>query len=173
MYGLFALLDIKALGRCLMLLIVLLQPKDLASVSCTCAELHMAAASNALWRPHLSASFPDHCVSGEDDLSIKSLYRQLVIEKRCREEERREARRRARAAHRPGWPHHGGPSPLLQPPLPGFTPGITGGDYDRLPFLSGAPGMGPMGGGFMRASEGMFGTSLGGARRAAGSWRLQ
>ncbi|KAK9810593.1 hypothetical protein WJX73_002995 [Symbiochloris irregularis] len=154
--------------RCLQLL----EPRDLASVSCVCAELHLAAASNALWEPHIAATFPDHQMDSDGHhMSAKSMYGQLVVRKRQFEAERREAMRRARAAHRP-WPHHGGASPLLQPPLPGFVPGIVGRDYDRLPFLTGGPGMAPMGGGLMRPAGGMFGTSLGGARRAAGNWRL-
>lgn len=153
------------------------QAEDLAHVSLVCTELRYAASSNQLWRPLLERLSPSHVPAGSEEdarTSFKAIYGSLV----SRMQRERDAKRRVLPRwqpHLPAGPH------LVQPPPPGFVPGIVGGDYDRLPFLSGPSSLGglPLGGiagrGGARGAAGLFGTSSAftqGSRRSIPHWRL-
>ena len=155
------------------------QAEDLARVCCVCAELRHAAATDRLWGPLLdpdwSACSPAP-TSPRSAPSLKAIYARRVALMRRRRAESRCASRRARWT---GGMRHSSPL-LVQPPLPGFVPGVVGGDYDRLPFLPGGGGGGvPSPLSLLGGRSGPGGGLLGpgapphGQPRGMGHWRLR
>ena len=148
---------------------------DLATLSCVSAELRYLAASDDLWRPLYVEEFGERGGGssagttgtvgtrgggGEDHVGVvngygsergfKRLYAKRVRERRAA----REARRRWQEEQERRWREQILPAPSPQPhPLggffggmPGYTPGITGGDYDLYPGgLGGGMGTGGRG----------------------------
>lgn len=75
----------------------------------------------------------------------------------------------------PAIPHMGPRPPFYPAPAPFGIPGITGGDYDRLPqpFFGGGPGMyGGGSGGMGGLGTSMFGGRRSGGRGGGGGFRL-
>jgi hypothetical protein len=135
--------------------------RDLCSLGSTCKELAYVTNSDALWRPMHDAEFgPDASTSSGDasttqlDTAAGGTYKRRFAKKhkeraeRERERERRvaEMMRRREEMNGPPGPHVPHPGMGFNPRggffhgPPGYTPGITGGDYDLYPTGGGLGG---------------------------------
>ena len=104
--------------------------------------------------------------------TYKSVFGRLIARQQREQANRRRTHQRCQPSLNPFLGARPG---LVQPPPPGYMPGIVGGEYDRLPFLPGMGGGGLTGGTYGGlgsgglAPGGLFGT---GRLRGSGSWRL-
>jgi hypothetical protein len=161
--------------------------RDLCSLGCACKELAYVTNSDALWRPMHDAEFgPDTSTSSRDastttlDTAAGGTYKRRFAKKhkerseRERERERRvaEMMRRREEMNGPPGPHVPHPGMGFNPRggffhgPPGYTPGITGGDYDLYPTGGGLGGQAPAMPGFPGGPGGFGG--LGGPGGAFG-----
>ncbi|MDC1215301.1 F-box protein [bacterium] len=152
---------------------------DLLAVGSTCQSLKWISSADVLWQVQFVKTFPEQqnrqTVGSEskntDAYSDSKNYRQkfklAFLKKKDDEASRKralemmEAHAHARARQmgplysNPGF----NPGGYVAPPVPGYTPGITGGDYDLYPggFSSGGmPGFPGSGGGGLGGGGGGF-----------------
>lgn len=102
---------------------------SLAAIGCSCSEFRHLASSDGLWKALYEKDFPNAHLEGP--AGVKGYKAAYGWAAKRRNEMIMEASRRRRFS--PALPRLGPQPPFYPPPFPGFRPGITGGDYDRLP----------------------------------------
>lgn len=105
----------------------LLDFDDLCSIGMTCREFYIQHRDSALWIRLLQRYFPDQGEICTETNLYKSMFKKLMMAQREREALVTRGQRASMGGIRwtPPLPSWGQPSPRF--------PGITGGDYDRLP----------------------------------------
>ena len=112
---------------------------DVAALGSACVEMRHVTSTDEVWKPLFERDFPNaatpHAVTTR---GYKWVYGVTYAEKK-REQQQRRQRRFLMPL---GGGYFGGRPPFYPPPPLHGGPRITGGDYDRFPFLPGGGGGG-------------------------------